>query len=92
MKRLDQTGSHIVAVALLVAVLGVVGFAGYKVMSANKSNTDTTTATTKSSTVPSNIRNTADLTQAASVLDSSASQVNNGLDDNGLNSSLNDML
>jgi hypothetical protein len=36
MKKLDQHGSHIVAVLIIVVVLGVVGAAGYKVFTANK--------------------------------------------------------
>jgi hypothetical protein len=93
MKRLNQTGSHVLGFALLVLALGVVGFAGYTVMNANKS-TDTTTATTTktSSAAPGSIQNTADLNQAASALDSSSAQVNSGLDDSQLSSSLNDML
>lgn len=91
MKRLNQTGSHIVGVAVLLLVLGVVGFAGYKVMNANKKD-DVTTTTKTANSVPSSIKNTADLTQAANALDSSSAQVNSGLDDSQLNGSLNDML
>ena len=94
MKRLNQTGSHVLGIALLVLALGVVGFAGYKVMNANKTTdtTTSTTTTTTSDTAPSSIKNTADLTQAAKALDSSSSQINSGLDDSSLDSSMNDML
>jgi uncharacterized protein HemX len=89
MKRLNQTGSHILGIALLIVALGVVGFAGYTVMNKNKDKTATaTTATTQSDT----IQNTADLTAASDQLDSSSTQVNSNLDDSSLNNDLNDLL
>jgi hypothetical protein len=89
MKRLNQSGSHVLAIVLFVAVLGVVGFAGYKVMNAGKAKPATTaTTTTKADT----IKNTADLTKAADQLDSSSTQVSTNLDDSSLNNDLNDML
>lgn len=92
MKRLNQTGSHVLGIALLVLALGVVGFAGYKVMNANNKD-DTTTATTQTTSTDSgSIKDAADLNKAASTLDSSSSQVNSGLDDSSLDSSMNDML
>jgi hypothetical protein len=91
MKRLDQTGSHVVGIMLLVLVLGFIGFAGYKVMNTNKTATNKLSATAPATT-PAAIQNTADLTQAASALDSSSAQVNSGLDASQLDSSLNDML
>lgn len=92
MKRLNQSGSHVVGLALLVLVLGVVGFAGYKVEQAhNKSDTATQTAATAVS-VPKVITNTADLQKAGSALDSSTSQLNANLDDSSLDADLNSML
>jgi uncharacterized protein HemX len=89
MKRLNQTGSHILGIALLIVALGVVGFAGYTVMNKHKDKTATaTTATTQSDT----IQNTADLTAASDQLDSSSTQVNSNLDDSSLNNDLNDLL
>jgi len=91
MKRLNQSGSHVLALVLLVAVLGVVGFAGYKVMNASKPKADTT-ATTATTSSSDTIKNSAGLDQAATTLDNSSAQVNSNLDDNSLNNNLNDML
>lgn len=90
MKRLNQSGSHVLAIALIVLALGVVGFTGYTVMSKNK--TVTSTATTASTASSDAIKNTADLTAAGNQLDSSSTQVNSTLDDSSLNSDLNDLL
>lgn len=91
MKRLNQSGSHVIAVAFLVLALGVVGYAGYKVQQAhNKSDTTTQAATVVSA--PKTIANTADLQQASSALDSSSSQLNSNLDDSSLNADLDSML
>ena len=93
MKRLNQSGSHIIGLALLVLALGVVGFAGYKVEQAhNKSDTTAQTAANKPVAAPTTIANTADLQQASSALDSSSSQLNSNLDDSSLNADLDSML
>ncbi len=91
MKRLNQTGSHVIAVMLLVLALGVVGYAGYTVMQAhNKLSTTQTAATTASA--PDTISSTADLNQASAALDSASTQVNSNLDDSSLNADLSSML
>lgn len=96
MKRLNQTGSHVIAIAALVLALGVIGFAGYKVSQSNNkpvSTSSTTVSTqTKPPVVPTTIGSTADLQQASSVLDQSSSQLNSNLDDSSLNADLNSML
>ena len=92
MKRLNQSGSHVLGFALLVLVLGVVGFAGYKVQQAhNNSDTAVQTATTTAK-VPATIANTAELQQASRALDDSSAQLNSSLDDSSLNTDLNSML
>lgn len=93
MKRLNETGSHVVAVALLVLVLGLVGFTGYKVMNAN--NTDVASGTVKqaaSQGVPKQIESKSDLQQATKALDSSSTSVGSSLDDTALDADMNDML
>lgn len=90
MKRLDQFGSHIVAVAVAIGVIGVISFAGYTVIQRQ----GTTTASTASPTLKSSqsINDTADLTEAAASLDASSTQVDSSLDDSSLDADLNDLL
>ena len=90
MKRLNQSGSHVLGLVLLVLALGVVGFAGYKVQQAHDNKVASQTTTT--ATVPATISNAADLNQAGQALDDSSAQVNSSLDDSSLNADLNDML
>lgn len=91
MKRLNQTGSHIVALAVGVLVLGVIGFCGYTVMQHNKS-TDSGVTASKATTAPDTIKNTADLSATSKALDNASSQVNSNLNDSSLDADLNDML
>jgi flagellar basal body-associated protein FliL len=92
MKRLNQSGSHIVALLLLVVVLGVVGFAGYTVMHRDKKPSADTTAATTSTDVPSAINSKADLSTTATSLDSDSGSLNSAVDDTSLDSSMNDLL
>lgn len=90
--RLNQFGvGHIAAVFVLV-FLAVVGFAGYKVWSLNRPVADTVSSVSAKPVVPAKINSKADLGKAAKALDSSSGDVNNNLNDNSLNSDLNDML
>jgi uncharacterized protein HemX len=91
MKRLNQSGSHILALALLVLALGVVGFAGYKVQQAHNTTDATTTAAT-THVAPATIKDTTDLQQTSQALDDDSSQLNTNLDDTSLNADLNAML
>jgi ABC-type uncharacterized transport system permease subunit len=94
MKRLNQSGSHIIGIALFVLALGVVGFAGYKVTQAHHQSADSSSTTTSKTTpsVPASIKTSADLNQAGTVLDGSSAQLNSGLDDSSLNTDLDSML
>jgi hypothetical protein len=89
-ERLDQSGSHVVAVVLLVLVLGVIGFAGYTVMQRDKKTSDTTTNTTAD--MPAAINSKADLNTTAQSLDSDASNLNGGVDGSTLDSSMDALL
>jgi len=93
MKRLNQSGSHVIALALLILVLGLVGFTGYKVQQShdNKTKVSQATAPTKA-VVSSTIANAADLQTVSQSLDQSSAQLNSGLDDSQLNADLNSML
>ena len=89
MKRSNEAGSHLIAVALFVAFAALAVFAGYKVymMGQQVASTDATAVQ-----VPATITNTSQLTQASKALDQASAQVNTSLDDSGLNSDLNDLL
>lgn len=92
MKRLNQTGSHIIGFALLVVALGLVAFAGYTVSHRTKSVATTASTVSTKSVVPATIKNAGDLQQTAQALDSASSQLNSGLDDSSMNADLNSML
>lgn len=78
--------------AFAVLVVGVIGFAGYKVMQMQQAATTNQPSTTASTTVPAKITDTASLKQASSALDASSAQLNTSLDDSALNTDLNSML
>lgn len=92
MTRLNQTGSHLLAALVGLVVLAGIGFAGYTVMHHQPAATTSTTTTASSSTVPASIKTTADLTTTEHALDNASSQVDGSLNDNSLNSDLNDLL
>jgi uncharacterized membrane protein len=92
MTRLNQTGSHLLALLVGLIVLGGIGFAGYTVMSRQNSPAVTDTVSSSSSTVPAAIKTTADLTATAHALDNASSQIDGSLNDNSLNADLNDLL
>ncbi len=93
MKRLNQSGSHIIAIMLLVLALGVVGFTGYKVQQAhNKTDSSNQTKTTAQAAIPKTVTNTTDLQSVGTVLDQSSAQLDSSLDDGQLNADLNSML
>ena len=93
MKRLNQAGSHVVALLFGLLVVGVIGFAGYTVMQRGSTDDTASTATTATTTkAPTKIESKADLTQASKALDDTASSVDSSLNDNSLNSDLNDLL
>ena len=91
MNRSSQSGSHVIALALVVLFVAVAGFAGYKVYTMQQAATSGAPTST-SATVPAKITNTATLNQASSALDAVSTQVNSNLDDSALNSDLNDLL
>lgn len=91
MKRLNQTGSHVLALGLLIVVLGVVGFTGYTVTH-HKAKTVTNSSASTAAQVPATIQTKADLTATAQSLDNAAADVNSSVNGDSLNSNLNDML
>lgn len=91
-RSFNANGFGHVALVFVVLFLAVVGFAGYKVVTANRSVATTPPAKTAATAVPAAINSKADLVQISKVLDSSSAQVDSSLNDNALNSDLNDML
>jgi hypothetical protein len=93
MKRLNQSGSHVLVAMLFVLVVGVVGLIGYRVMHNNDQSVSSSAGQPRAAaTVPSTIKNNADLTNVSKVLDTSSSQLDGSLNDNSLNNDLNDLL
>jgi hypothetical protein len=93
MKRLNQSGSHILAIALFVLALGFVGFAGYKVSQhGSKPQQTAVTANGTALNAPATIDSKADLSTTAKSLDNSSADLNNSVDGDTLNSSMNDLL
>jgi ABC-type spermidine/putrescine transport system permease subunit II len=95
MKRLNQTGSHLVVGLLAIVVVAAVSFAGYRVMVKNTGlQTSNTSSTIKHTTaaVPATITNRAGLTQAAQSLDSASADINSNVNGDSLNTDLNSLL
>lgn len=89
MKRLNQSGSHVLAVLVVVAALAVVGLVGYRVQQSNKQNDVTASTTSK---VPTAISTKTDLSTTSKALDQSSAQLDSGLNDTSLDADLNSML
>jgi predicted negative regulator of RcsB-dependent stress response len=88
--RLNARGaSHIVVIAL-VAILAVVGFAGYKVLGNNSKQSASTSSQNQAVTAPDKIKTKADLQQSAKSLD--GADVDKSLDSTQLDTDLNDLL
>ena len=88
----NQEGSSHIVLVFAVLVLGLIGFAGYRVM--NKQNTKTTSAsqtvTATTSEVPAKITNKVQAQQASSSLD--AESIDTTLDAAQLDAELNSVL
>ncbi|MDQ5972230.1 MAG: hypothetical protein QG553_389 [Patescibacteria group bacterium] len=50
LKKLDQTGSHLIAVSLVIVAIAVVGFAGYRVLGQKKDNNTNSQQPSKTTT------------------------------------------
>ena len=91
MKRLtsNQNGFGFVAILAVFVLLGVVAFAGLRVM--NRSQADAVTAGfSRSHSVPATINNTADITKASAALD--ATPIDSGVNPDQLDTDLNSLL
>ncbi len=92
MKRSNQSGSHVIALALAVLVVGLIAFAGYRVYQMQQTANAPSSSTTASTSVPAKITNAATLEQAGSALDAASVQLNSNLDDSSLDMAVNSML
>jgi len=87
-----ESGSHLIVVAVFLAVVGAIGFAGYRMYQLQQPSLTDTTHAASTTAAPAKITNTASLNQAAAALDNSSAAVNSNLDDSALNADLNSML
>lgn len=90
MKRFttDQNGFGFVAILAVMALLGIVAFAGVRVM--NSGQLDTSASLSRTSSVPAKIQTNADLTKASAALD--ATPIDSGVNPNQLDKDLNSLL
>jgi hypothetical protein len=91
-QHLNQAGFGHMAVVFLILFVSVAGFAGYKVVSMNKTAGSSESSATASPKVPEKINTKADLNVTAKALDNSSAQLNGSLNDSSLDADLNDML
>lgn len=92
MKRSNQSGSHVVGIALALFAVGVMGFAGYRVWQMQQPSDTATNSTSSTSTIPATIKTSADLSAAAKALDDSSAQLDSGLNSSLLDADINSML
>jgi Tfp pilus assembly major pilin PilA len=92
MKKLNQSGFEAATVIVLVLIVAVIGFAGYKVYQNRTGGTYAagTTAPVKTAAIPDKINSKADLTSANKALDSQ--NVSGSVSGDALNQDINDML
>lgn len=93
-KQFPQAGFGHIVLLMLVLVVAVIGFAGYKVASTGTAKTASapSTSATAVSTIPASIDTAADLAQTGKALDSSATQAESSLDDSGLDADIDAVL
>jgi hypothetical protein len=91
MKRFRQSGSHIVALSLLVFALGVVSITGYMVMQ-RQQKADTVLTSDIKLSVPKTVDSKADLDATAKALDETSADLDSSMDGSVLDGSMNDLL
>jgi len=87
----SQAGSHVLAFAIAILAVAVIGFAGYRVWQMQTA-APSSTSTVSGLSVPAKITNKATLDQAASALDKSSTTLNSNLNDTTLNTYLKALL
>lgn len=90
----SQTGIGHIVVIMALLMVGVVGFAGYKVVTKQPAQSTAVRGSSQvdSIAVPAKISTKADLETTTKALDGSSTQVDSGLNDNSLDADLSDML
>ena len=86
----NQKGFEAVGVLLVVVVVAIIGFAGYKVLTLSK--TVDPPATSAAVTEPDTIKSNQDLADTSKALDTASSELEGNLNDEALNSDLNALL
>lgn len=88
----SQAGIGHIVVVMVLLLVGVVGFAGYKVLTKNANTDSTASSVNATPPVPDKISTKADLETTGKTLDNSSSQLDSGLNDGALDADMNDML
>jgi hypothetical protein len=92
MKKFSQAGfSHHLIIGLIV-FLAIVGFAGYKVVTMNRTATPTSSTAADSKVASDTLKTQADLTATGKELDADSDDINSSLNDTQLDADLNAML
>lgn len=91
MKTVQQSGSHVIAIAVGLLALSVVAFTGYTVLLRNRSAPATRANGTRL-TSQAAITTKADLDRTARSLDTASADIDSSVDASSLDSSLNDLL
>ena len=91
MKRLhnDQQGFELVTVAVIIVVVALVAFAGFRI-NANRTKKNSTQTASQEPSVPASIKSQADLQKASDALD--AQQPDKQLDTSTLDKNITDLL
>lgn len=89
-RSLNQSGFEIVGVMVALLFVGVVAFAGYKVVNLNKSAS--TVSDSSSSSAPDSIKTKGDLETTNKALTESGTQLDSNLNDSALDADIDSML
>lgn len=86
----DQKGSALVLAVVVIAVLAVIGLAGYRLVQSTNTGSTNGAAVPGTAKVPAQVKNSAELRQAGAAVDSTS--VNSGVNPSSLDSDLNSLL
>ena len=90
MKKLNQNGFGLIPVLLIVAVIGLVAFAGYRVMNKDTPIADSSSQLSRDSPAPEGINNASDIDAASKALDDTP--VDSGMNAEQLDSDIESLL